>query len=219
MKNWYGYQADGKVVSIEMHGYGWADDADWNNPLCPAGGEDCGNDECKFCQGTGVDKRVATPARARRLADGIIGWAAFDCPCPGEQRVCECHNSKIAFWHVNPETKEWVEKPQSRIWINGAEQPDVLRLEDRQLRSIDVPYSSTIKFKIVGPDIPDGGKIEVGTSGLDQLYEEVSWEMEVTGGTTAEIDLTAPQIGAVSMLTIHGKWARPQALVIRGVLP
>lgn len=191
MKNWYGVGEEGQIVTVEVRAHGWPDECDWNDPDC-------------------TDTRVSV-LRAKRNEAGIVEFKAWDCPCPAEMRVCNCHNARIANYRVQDGL--WVAKPDTEMVIGGVTYP--YSTDNKQFAKVTA--ESSVTFKVTGPEIPDGAKVRVDWQGLDAAHAENPIILTFTGGESAEINLTAPLVGGVTRVRISGGYIKPTVINLRGV--
>lgn len=96
MRTWYGYDAQGRLRSIESHTGGWPEGADFNNP---------------------ASHPSLAGIVAERRTRGINAFYMYDCPCLPTANVCSCHNTFMSTYYI--EGGEAKLKPVTTLKING----------------------------------------------------------------------------------------------------
>lgn len=96
MRTWYGYDAQGRLRSVENHGGGWPEAADFNNP-----------------SSHGSLPAIVT----HRREAGIVNFYMHDCPCPSSKFTCSCHNDFVASYYIENGVAKL--KPTTMFKING----------------------------------------------------------------------------------------------------
>lgn len=201
MRHFFGYRADGVLGSMETYGGGW--------PHC-----NC-HPNCELLADPECRKESVVSLRTRRADRNpdIVGFILYDCPCPPEDKTCEqnCINQQMAHYYVDLATKSFVAKPVTNFHIDGqALVPD---------QKLDLVPGTPVNFKIVGPDVPDGETVRMGTLGqFDVFVEDLDpfIDLEFQGGETSVMQLHPPPQGAKVTLVITGKYVRPQRVCVRG---
>lgn len=95
MRTWYGYDADGRLRSIESHVGGWSADADFNAPTS--------------------NETITRIVNSRREM-GVVGFYLHDCPCKVELMSCSCHNNFVMNHYI--EDGQLRQKPTSTLLID-----------------------------------------------------------------------------------------------------
>jgi len=190
MRHYFGYRADGTLASVETYSGGWP------QGVCMAD--------------LGCDHPTVTNLRAVRAQNNpeIVGFVAYDCDCPSDEETCDCINDKFAGHCVNIETKQFVAKPTTAVFVGGTQ---VLHGE-----TVTRPPGAAVKLKVVSPDSPDGATLSFATKGPVEISLESQITLTFTHGETQEITLVAPAQGSKGTAFITGKLARPFAFSLRG---
>lgn len=198
MRHYFGYDAEGSLVSVENYGpAGWPSTHRMDDPNCTE---------------TSV---VSLRDRRAETSPEIVGWIPFDCACDASQgdllQNCGCCNAKFGESFVDVSTKTLKSKPLRSVYVDN----NLVNPRD----VVSKTPGAVVPFKVVCPDISDGEVVKCIQRGQVDIYPEDEWDMVVTGGTTAEVSLTAPAQGTRGILHIYGKYIRPMSFALRGFGP
>jgi len=196
MRHYFGYLADGALTSIETHTPGG-----WPPCDCSPGCEGLSNPDCKHENST-----TLRASRAKHRPD-IVGYIAYDCPCPAEMKHCAGHVSVVFAenWVVDGKLTP---KPVTKHYIDGE--------EVTQGQTIARPPGTELEYKIASPGIPDGTKVNCSQARSTWVAPEAEWEMVFTNGETPVKRLVVPAQGAVGMVKAAGMLARGTRFRILG---
>lgn len=203
MRHFVGYGADGTPLSYESYSPGgWAS-------IC----ENC-NGGCDGLADTSCSNPSVVSLRNKRAEKNpeIVGFIVYDCPCPTTEFGCNVgHTSDWANLHyINPDAKQWIEKPGVQVYLDGEE-----IVENGVV--IDRSPGATATLKIVGPEVPNGSKLVIGTSGpVDIIDGPDIFDVEVNDGQSEEITFIAPAQGIRVAVGITGKWTPSKSFYLRG---
>jgi hypothetical protein len=151
MRTWYGYDADGRLRSIESHGGGWPVDVDFNDPK--------------------ANQTVLRLVNARK-SSGIIGFYMHDCPCKPAQVSCSCHNQFLAHHYIDDGALRV--KPANQLKIDGqvvAHQAKVLVGDVFTVQMvIDTQQDSTVDLLVSYADKPLSRAVQI-SGGVSEAIE------------------------------------------------
>lgn len=200
MKHFLGYRSNGTIASVETYSPGG-----WPDCNCC---EDC---ECLASPGCMMEACVSLRAKRADRNPDIVGYIAYDCPCPKTESICNlgCYNTFSAVNYVDVSTKTAKPKPTS-----------VMQLDDIDVvadSTVSRPPGTAAEFKLVGPDIPDGSVVDVLTKGPADITEGPNQlQLTFTGGVTDSVTFYSPGQGVKVMVSVSGKFIRPRTFQFRG---
>jgi hypothetical protein len=195
MKVFYGYDANGRLSSVETYSGGWPTCTCCEGCECLAN-PDCTNPNC-----------VSLREIRTQLHPHIIGYIAYDCPCPADAETCDCVSPKFGSSYVLDGAL--VDKPACSTYVDGAE----IAFEAEVYKT----PGSSVALKFVGANVPDGTEVTCRTRGA-QVYAETEFTLTFSGGETNTVQLTAPAQGVGAQITAYsmGPFVRPQLFTMVG---
>lgn len=203
MRHFMGYNADGVIASLESYSPGG-----WPS-IC----ENC-TGGCEGLADTACKNPSVVSLRTKRADKNpeIVGFIAYDCPCPSTAFGCEGNhqNDWTNLHYVDVATGEWVKKPGVSLTLDG--QP--VAGEDELINK--EPGTTSI-FKIIAPSVPDGENLVLGTFGPFDIVDGPDlMTVEINNGESEDITFYAPAHGIKVMVGVSGKWTPVKRFQFRG---
>ena len=201
MRHFFGYDADGMIVSI--HGYsssggvhGWPDGLDLSDPNCA----DVGT------------RNLHT--RLKEKNPKLVGFICFNCSCPRTNGECRCASDQYGKMKLKlPKAGDrdvaplWVEKPKANFCIDGT-----LVIETK----LDRAPGSVMSVRLVGMGIPDGAEVSLYDSKEVSVLQSSPVVVKFKSGESDEFKLVAPAQGLRGVIRAPTQAIQGCELWIRG---
>lgn len=203
MRHFMGYNADGVTCSLESYSPGgWPSICE----NCTGGCEGLADTACKN------PSVVSLRTKRAKTSPEIVGFIAYDCPCPSTAFGCEVgHQTEWTNLHyVDVATGEWAKKPGAKITLDGVEitEQDVI---------VNRAPGSKSTFKVIAPGVPDGSTLFLGTFGPFDIVDGPDlMEIEINNGESEDITFHTPAHGIKVMVGVSGKWTPVKRFRLRG---
>jgi hypothetical protein len=205
MRHFFGYDADGRLRSIETYGpRGW--------PIC-----DC--DACESSELNGMLNSACVAPRCVSLRESrdrgpvdYEGFILYDCPCDAAVdllRDCTCISDFGGTHYVDVSAQTFVPKPSLTVKLDDE------TIVDRQVVSREPGAVAVLKLLV--PGIPDGTVALLFQKGQIDIYPDDDISVTFSGGESTTLNLVAPAPGTKGTLVIDtGKYIRGISFQLRG---